>query len=680
MRKMLKKIIALFVALVLSFSFMNIAEADEVVADFEIDAELWKCILETNQFNYDENDDGIVTKEEFGGAYGIIIDAEGYDIKDWSGLKYGTEWQMIVIKNCSGGDFSALSELKKLSQMYFYWCADYKSIVGLEKIQNLTGLSITSDSEIDLSYFSNLPKLASLDAYGTSFSGFESLADYSELSSLYLQGKSVNNITEISELPEIYRLQLNFPDLNDQMLSDIVAKMPNLRDIVINNSVISSLDWIEKLDVRDYEHYYIDVYNNNISNIDALLEVIDIMNSGTFIQLGVNPISTEDRIKLIERVLSLKDGLVGYVGNKVSVFSYDHPIIDIVNENDFIVKSTNNEVAEVAEDEIIFKSPGVATIEVGYNDIELKYDIKVEEREIPFEPPFYPEILQDVEKLDTHVGRGITNGYIFTPEVSGEYVFSVKTHNSLIEEVPVSVKIYDQDYNMIAQSDSKSTEQRVYCEFDAGKSYYLTYTGSSENLYAVGTVKVYRVGDSSKAEEINTTDELWQKGEEITIDNIKEIVPNEKKAIDISFYEAKSVHKFTPTENGEYEFLAEGNDYIYFSILNEKLNYINSGSGPFTMKLQAGKTYVITSYISDSAESGLGEYVIEINNITEITRGDINVDEKVNAQDALLVLKHAAKIEILADELIDRVDINNDTKMDAKDALEILKIAAKVTE
>lgn len=60
--------------------------------------------------------------------------------------------------------------------------------------------------------------------------------------------------------------------------------------------------------------------------------------------------------------------------------------------------------------------------------------------------------------------------------------------------------------------------------------------------------------------------------------------------------------------------------------------------------------------------------------------GDVNADEKVNAEDALLVLKHAAKIELLKDEFIESADVCEDSKVDAKDALEILKIAAKITE
>ena len=58
--------------------------------------------------------------------------------------------------------------------------------------------------------------------------------------------------------------------------------------------------------------------------------------------------------------------------------------------------------------------------------------------------------------------------------------------------------------------------------------------------------------------------------------------------------------------------------------------------------------------------------------------GDVDLDGKVNATDALLVLKHAAKIEILSDDELIIADVEPDEKIDAVDALEILKIAAKI--
>ena len=58
--------------------------------------------------------------------------------------------------------------------------------------------------------------------------------------------------------------------------------------------------------------------------------------------------------------------------------------------------------------------------------------------------------------------------------------------------------------------------------------------------------------------------------------------------------------------------------------------------------------------------------------------GDVNSDKSVDAQDALMVLKHAAKLEIINSEDLSVADVYHDGNIDASDALLILKIAAKL--
>lgn len=71
--------------------------------------------------------------------------------------------------------------------------------------------------------------------------------------------------------------------------------------------------------------------------------------------------------------------------------------------------------------------------------------------------------------------------------------------------------------------------------------------------------------------------------------------------------------------------------------------------------------------------------VLEGTNPDALTAGDVNKDGSINAADALLVLKHAAKVSIISEEkLLKAADINDDNNIDAKDALDILKIAAKL--
>lgn len=55
--------------------------------------------------------------------------------------------------------------------------------------------------------------------------------------------------------------------------------------------------------------------------------------------------------------------------------------------------------------------------------------------------------------------------------------------------------------------------------------------------------------------------------------------------------------------------------------------------------------------------------------------GDVNDDGIINASDALVVLKHSAKLNLLEGDLLSRADVTADGNIDAKDALDILKYA-----
>ena len=58
--------------------------------------------------------------------------------------------------------------------------------------------------------------------------------------------------------------------------------------------------------------------------------------------------------------------------------------------------------------------------------------------------------------------------------------------------------------------------------------------------------------------------------------------------------------------------------------------------------------------------------------------GDVNADGKINSQDALLVLKHAAKIIELNETEKKAADVTKEESINASDALEILRYAARI--
>lgn len=60
----------------------------------------------------------------------------------------------------------------------------------------------------------------------------------------------------------------------------------------------------------------------------------------------------------------------------------------------------------------------------------------------------------------------------------------------------------------------------------------------------------------------------------------------------------------------------------------------------------------------------------------ESVLGDVNIDGKINAQDALMILKYSAKIIEFEEQELLLSDVNSDDVVNAQDALVILKYAA----
>lgn len=99
--------------------------------------------------------------------------------------------------------------------------------------------------------------------------------------------------------------------------------------------------------------------------------------------------------------------------------------------------------------------------------------------------------------------------------------------------------------------------------------------------------------------------------------------------------------------------------------------------------LKEGKVIITCTSVSDPECSATCQINVKAVATPDVTRspekkGDVNKDGIVNASDALLVLKHAAKLEMLKDDLLNIADINEDELIDANDALRILKVAAKL--
>ena len=101
----------------------------------------------------------------------------------------------------------------------------------------------------------------------------------------------------------------------------------------------------------------------------------------------------------------------------------------------------------------------------------------------------------------------------------------------------------------------------------------------------------------------------------------------------------------------------------YYIITNEYRYYVNSAQ-----------------LLVDTINTKPTEIPTETPTEIPVLVGDVNNDGNINAEDALLVLKHAAKIELIAEDNFELADVIEDGVINSVDALKILKIAAKISD
>ena len=115
----------------------------------------------------------------------------------------------------------------------------------------------------------------------------------------------------------------------------------------------------------------------------------------------------------------------------------------------------------------------------------------------------------------------------------------------------------------------------------------------------------------------------------------------------------------------------------------ENLQYIDQqasdGSISFTLKpkeLTAGTSYSV--YLSTTSKAVTKVASFQYGEKPAYTLGDVNDDGNIDAKDAVLVLRYAAKLADLNSQQQLSADVNADGAIDAKDAVKILRYAAEL--
>ncbi len=107
-------------------------------------------------------------------------------------------------------------------------------------------------------------------------------------------------------------------------------------------------------------------------------------------------------------------------------------------------------------------------------------------------------------------------------------------------------------------------------------------------------------------------------------------------------------------------------DYIDFSAVEQAVNAV------------VRDLDITQQSLVDDMAKAIESAIQELDKKPTVMPGDVNEDGIVDAEDALLVLRHAALLEELTGDQFANADMNGDLVLTADDALEILKISAQL--
>lgn len=324
---------------------------------------------------YDENGDGIISKEEVA-AIGYIYISAG--VKDLTGLEYATGlYEMSYEYSGNTIDFSPIPKenifrfyleipegvtkvnfdfLKEFPNVKYFsiWSknAVKLDLTGLEQYTQIEQLELENIEVPDfkaLSKFTHLKGLTINSEEGTTdVSGIEKLT---QLDHLCIYKREIKNASAIGKLTNLFGLTLSgCTGIGD---AGFLANNTKLNYISISESDLSSIAFVKNL--KELES--ISFYNTNVTDISPLVYATS---------LNYVSLPTDANIKSISSIIKFAD-YRAYIGEKVYVST---TISGITYTHKWDYTSSNENVVSVNQltGEIKAIAPGEATITATYKD------------------------------------------------------------------------------------------------------------------------------------------------------------------------------------------------------------------------------------------------------------------------------------------------------------------------
>lgn len=369
-KRMISIVLALLMSIYFCFPIFAYTKDGTTVEGFDIDSELFRCAsANTNGWNLDHNEDGVVSLDEWKSTYGIDLRCEGYDIKDWSALKHFENVHYLWIRDCNNADLSSLSEIGHITFLTLH-TDDFNSLSGLDVgTCDIMSVKITSESSVDISKLTAFSMAEHISIQAPGCTNYQEFKKFNAKSiSIY-----VNEKKDIDKFicESITELKISCPELED---ISFVKNCPDLYTLDLSDCKVSDPSHIETLD-RLKE---LNLSNNNITDIDWLNKT----DSVSRLYLEGNSVDVEE---LVNSLYKDEAELIGAVGGTIRLNADNGSDIlyscDIIDRDKLAVKSSDESVVRLYDRNFKYvgaESIGTANVEVSYNGKLLKsYDIEV---------------------------------------------------------------------------------------------------------------------------------------------------------------------------------------------------------------------------------------------------------------------------------------------------------------
>lgn len=291
---------------------------------------------------------------------------------------------------------------------------------------------------------------------------------------------------------------------------------------------------------------------------------------------------------------------------------------------------------------------------------------------LPFEYKVVP--LEDVrEVLNDYSGCGkieMSSKDWLKTEYTADFKHGVVEYNAEAEKLTLNVESKDIERGKIFQLEAK-----IYPNNAADNS--VTWKSSDESVAYVNDAGTVKGVSSGKAIITATSADGKLKTEaEITV----QVAPEKITLSDKS----KTIYMDDGIQLG-YTINPEDADFTEVTWNSSNTSIVKVDENGKLTPVSAGKATITVSSTYDSNVFAKCTITVKEGNNPNPTAepcklGDANNDGIIDAKDALLVLKSAAKLVTMDGNRVKAADVNNDGNVDASDALQILKVAAKLME